>query len=222
MHEGAGNGGETVRDWFLQKYPEAKDLPWKTKTREGIVHRLDKDTPGILIIAKTPEALDYFQNQFKNREIKKHYTCLVYGKPPFKEGEINALIRRDPRDRERQKVELMDFGMDEQERKASATKYKTLKAFYFKKQPLTLLDVQILTGRKHQIRAHMKYIGCPVIGDQKYFTKPSRRLSKELGLSSQLLHATKLKFKDYPSGKVIKIEDELPEIFNKTISALVE
>jgi 23S rRNA pseudouridine1911/1915/1917 synthase len=212
--KGIGVNEFTIRDWLLERYPEIKNLPWKTKTREGIVHRLDKDTSGILILAKNPDALDFFQDQFRNREIEKHYAALVFGIPKPQSGEITALLRRDPRDRERQKVELMDFGTDEAERKNSATKYKVVKTLNYKGKDLALLDVQILTGRKHQIRTHMKYIGCPVLGDQKYFTKPSRRFSKELNLDHQLLHASSLKFKSYPDGEDVEIADEPSEIFS--------
>ncbi len=218
VHPGAGERVETISDWLQEKYPEIKKLPWKTTERIGIVHRLDKDTSGILLLAKNPEALDFFQDQFKQRTVDKHYQTLVVGKPPQEKGSINALIRRDPKDRERQKVEFIDFGLDSAERKDSATKYKTIQSYDYKNQMLTLLDIKLNTGRKHQIRVHMKYEGCPVLGDQKYFTKPSRRLSKELGLNRQFLHAVSLKFKSYPDGKDIEIKDKLPEDLNEVLN----
>jgi len=220
VHSGAGEKTKTIRDWLWKKYPEVQELKWKTKTREGIVHRLDKDTSGLLILAKTPRALGYFQKQFKNRKIEKHYIALVFGKPPFEEGEINALVYRDPKDREKQKVSLIDFALDEQEKKFSATKYKTLRHYTYKNQLLTLLDVRILTGRKHQIRIHMKHEGCPVIGDNKYFTKPSRRISAELGLNRQFLHASRLRFRNYPRREVIEIEDTLPRELRRILKKL--
>lgn len=210
----------TISDWLQEKYPEIKKLPWKTTERIGIVHRLDKDTSGILLLAKNPEALDYFQDQFKERSVEKHYQTLVAGKPPREQGSINALIRRDPKDRERQKVEFIDFGLDESERKDSATEYETIKTYSYKKQVLTLLDIKLKTGRKHQIRVHMKYEGCPVLGDQKYFTKPSKRLSKELGLDRQFLHAVSLKFKSYPDGKEVEINDDLPDDLKSLIEKI--
>ena len=220
VHPGAGERVQTVSNWLQEKYPEIKKLPWKTTERIGIVHRLDKDTSGILLLAKKPEALDFFQDQFKNRTVEKHYQTLVFGKPPQEQGSINALIRRDPKDREKQRVEFIDFGLDEAERKDSATEYKTIRAYNYKKQILTLLDIKLNTGRKHQIRVHMKYEGCPVLGDQKYFTKPSKRLSKELGLDRQFLHAVSLKFKSYPDRKEVEINDDLPEDLNVIINKL--
>ena len=221
VHPGAGEEEFTVTDWLQKKYTAVKNLAWKTKTRIGIVHRLDKNTSGVLLLAKNPEALDYFQNQFREHKIEKHYTALVFGTPPQEQGSVDAFLSRDPRDRERQKVDLVNFGLDERERKFSATRYKMLKKLNYKGLSLALLDVVILTGRKHQIRAHMKHLGCPVLGDPKYFTKPARRLAKQLGLTRQFLHATSLKFQEFPSGKVLEISDHLPEdlsIVLKTIS----
>ena len=211
VHPGAGEEEFTVTDWLQEKYPKITSLAWKTKTRIGIVHRLDKDTSGILLLAKNPEALDYFQDQFREHKIEKHYTALVFGAPPQEKGMVDAFLSRDPRDRERQKVDLVNFGLDKRERKFSATRYKMLKKLNYKGLSLALLDVVILTGRKHQIRAHMKYLGCPVLGDPKYFTKPARRLAHKLGLTRQFLHATSLKFKEFPSGKVVEISDKLPD-----------
>jgi 23S rRNA pseudouridine1911/1915/1917 synthase len=220
VHPGAGERVETITDWLQEKYPEIKKLPWKTTERIGIVHRLDKDTSGILLLAKTPEALDFFQDQFKERSIEKHYQTLVFGKPPKEKGSVNALIRRDPKDRERQKVEFIDFGLDESERKDSATDYETIKTYNYKGQILTLLDVKLNTGRKHQIRVHMKYELCPVMGDQKYLSKPSKRLSKELGLDRQFLHAVSLKFKSYPDGEDIGVKDSLPVDLTKILEKI--
>lgn len=210
VHPGAGERVETISDWLQNLYPEIKKLPWKTTERIGIVHRLDKDTSGILLLAKTPEALDYFQDQFRRRTVEKHYQTLVFGKPPFKKGSINAFIHRDPKDREKQKVEFVNFGLDDTEHKYSATEYQTIDDYNYKGQSLTLLDIKLNTGRKHQIRVHMQYERCPVLGDQKYFNKPSKRLSKELGLQRQFLHAVSLKFKSYPDEKMIEVRDDLP------------
>lgn len=220
VHPGAGKQLTTVSDWLQNKYPEIKKLPWKTTERIGIVHRLDKDTSGILLLAKTPEALDFFQNQFRERTVEKHYQTLVFGKPPFEKGSINAFIRRDPKDREKQKVEFVNFGLDDAEHKFSETEYSTIEHYKHKDQILTLLDVKLNTGRKHQIRVHMQYEKCPVIGDQKYFNKPSKRLSKELGLQRQFLHAVSLKFMSYPAGEEIDVRDSLPDDLSEILKKL--
>ncbi len=210
VHEGAGEAQYTLVDWLKEKYPGIENLSWHSKTRLGIVHRLDKDTTGVLIVAKNPEALEYYQDQFKIRNVEKYYRTLVAGKPPFQSGRIDALIRRDPKDRERQRVDLLDFGLDEMERKTSATEYNVLKTLNYKGHIVSYLDIKLLTGRKHQIRVHMKYENCPVIGDMKYFNKESKRISRALGATRQFLHAYKIKFTEYKTGNHVEIEDELP------------
>lgn len=217
-HKGADRISYTVSDWLVDEYPEIKKLNWKTKNRIGIVHRLDKDTSGVMILAKKPEAIDFLQDQFRARTVEKKYKTLIYGKPPFENGEINAQIYTDPKNRKGQKVEMIDFGLYNFKRRFSATVYRTLQNFKYKNHILSLIDVNLKTGRKHQIRAHMKFENCPVIGDQMYFNKPSKRLSKELGLQRQFLHSYYIKFKS-PSGKDVEVEDQLSsdllEIINK-------
>jgi len=210
VHDGAGEKQFTIVDWLLQTRPEIKTQTWLSKIRPGIVHRLDKETSGLLILAKNQKTLDFFQAQFKSREVEKHYLALVLGSPPFKEGSIDAFIRRDPKDRKKQKIDLLNFGLDEIERKKSATRYKVIEQFKFDGEMLSLLDVQILTGRKHQIRVHMQYEGCPVIGDPVYNNKKSKRISKKLGLDRQFLHAISLKIRDI-NGNVVCLQDDLPE-----------
>jgi 23S rRNA pseudouridine1911/1915/1917 synthase len=218
VHPGADRESFTIKDWFVEKYPEIKKLDWHNKDRIGIVHRLDKDTSGIMLLAKNPDALQFFQDQFRNREVEKYYQTLVFDKPPQEHGFIDAFISRDYKDRKKQKVESIDFELDWRERKNSATEYWIKSKYTFKKQPLSLLLVRIYTGRKHQIRAHMKYEGCPVIGDETYNIKPSRKISKELGLNRQFLHSVKLKLKDYKTDGFIEFEDSLPE----DLSAIIE
>lgn len=218
-HKGADRVSYTISDWFLDQYPQISKLNWRTKSRIGIVHRLDKDTSGVMILAKTPKMIDFLQDQFRRREVEKHYLTLVFSKPPFESGTINAKIYRDPKNRKGQKVELLDFGLYNFPRKFSATLYRTIQRYKFKGDILTLLEINLKTGRKHQIRAHMKYENCPVIGDQMYFNKPSKRISKALGLDRQFLHSNYIKFKSC-TGEVIEVKDELPDDLNKVISRL--
>ncbi len=220
VHPGADRDSLTIMDWFVEKYPEVKKHAWQSTDRIGIVHRLDKDTSGLMILAKNPQALDFFQDQFRNREVEKYYRTLVFNKPPQEHGFIDAFISRDFKDRKRQKVESIDFELDWRERKNSATEYWVEKQFSFKKQLLSLLLVRIYTGRKHQIRAHMKFEGCPVIGDETYNIKPSKRISKELGIHRQFLHSVKLKIKDFDTKELIEFEDVLPEDLNSLLAKL--
>lgn len=220
VHPGAGNETETVSKWLITHYPEVKKHQWKTSTRIGIVHRLDKETSGIMVLAKNPKMLDYLQNQFRERQVEKFYTALAYGKTGD-HGAIRALIGKDPKDRKKQKVQLLDFGLDEREKKSSATEYWVKKRFTYKKENLTLLNIKIYTGRKHQIRTHLNYINHPVIGDKTYCNKPSKRISSKLGLKRQFLHSTKISFRD-TSKEIVTFEDSLPDELQKIIEKLNE
>lgn len=210
VHPGAGERQDTLSEWLGEYYPEIKDYNWVMPERAGIVHRLDKDTSGLIILAKNPETLEKLQGQFKSHKVHKKYLALVLGSPK-EEGEISALITRDPSDRQKQKVQLVDFGLDESQKRDSLTKFRTLQRFKYKKEDLALVEAEIFTGRMHQIRVHMKYLGCPVIGDQKYSTKPSKRLSKELGINRQFLHAASLSFEDPTIGERREFSSQLPE-----------
>lgn len=209
-HPGADRTSYTVCEWLCEKYPSIKKLNWQSRDRIGIIHRLDKDTSGLMILAKNPKTLNYFQNQFKRRKVDKYYLALVYGQPKSKQKTIYGYISANPKNRKSQKVEVIDFGLDWRERKTTGTEYQVKKNLLFDKQNLTLLEVKILTGRKHQIRAHLKYEGLPIIGDQIYYNKPSKRLSKKLGLERQFLHAYKIFVTD-PSGKKAMFTDSLPD-----------
>ena len=220
VHPGADRESFTLSDWLREKYPEIEDQEWISEDRIGVIHRLDKDTSGIMLMAKNQEALDFFQDQFRNREVEKYYRTLVYNKPPQTHGFIDVLIKRDIKDRKKQSTEAIDFGLDWLERKNSASEYWIEQVYSFKKQPLSLLLVRIYTGRKHQIRAHMKYEGCPVIGDATYNIKPSKRLSKDLGADRQFLHAVRLKVRDFETKEMIEFNDDLPVDLEKILDKL--
>ncbi len=166
------------------------------------VHRLDKDTSGVFLIAKNDEALEFFQNQFKRREVEKKYIALVVGHLPSERGEIETLIGRSPGDRRKQKVYLpKDPGAAGQ--REARTLYKVLQRF----ENYDLIEVEPRTGRKHQIRTHLAYLGHPVAGDKMYGFKnqPCPR-----GLTRQFLHASSLKIK-LPNGQIKEFESPLPE-----------
>lgn len=196
---------ETVADWLEKKYPEIKKLSWPYPKRKGIVHRLDKETSGILLLAKNPETMVKMQKQFQNHTIEKIYLTLVLGKLQEK-GEIKGEIARDSKNR-RQKVAPLIFGKPAKE---VALEYKTKEYLNYLNQSLSLAEVNLKTGRTHQIRAQMKTEGYPVIGDPLYFFKPSRRLSQRLGLSRQFLHAYKIKFTHPETGAIMEYLSKLP------------
>ncbi|MCK5123557.1 MAG: RluA family pseudouridine synthase [Candidatus Pacebacteria bacterium] len=177
----------SVSDFLVKHYPEIKNVG-EDEMRFGVVHRLDKDTSGVMIVAKNNEAFEFLKEQFKNRKTQKTYLALVYGnvKPP--KGEINFKIGRSKTRSNMQTV--IDTKKKENIKSREAlTIYKTIKSF----ENYTLLEVQPKTGRMHQIRVHLKAIGYPVVGDRKYFFRKHR--SKDLELKRQFLHASELKIK---------------------------
>ena len=165
------------------------------------IHRLDKDTSGILLVAKNDKALEFLQKQFKEREVKKKYLALVAGNLKKEEGVIETLIGRSPGDRRKQKVYLPGEPNAQEKRKA-VTEYKVLQRF----ENYTLIKVEPKTGRKHQIRTHLAYLGHPVAGDKLYGFKNKPRPE---GLKRQFLHASYLKVK-LPNGKTKEFKSELP------------
>ncbi len=142
--------------------------------RPGIVHRLDRDTSGVILVAKNEKTHRWLQDQFKSRKVDKTYYALVDGHPPTLTGRIEVGIQRDPNDRKKMAIAYGEKG------RAAISEYSTIQSF----KNHTLLEVRILTGRTHQIRVHMAYLGCPVVADTIYGHKhPS------LPLTRQFLHA---------------------------------
>lgn len=175
--------------------------------RPGIVHRLDKDTSGLLIIAKNDKAHIQMSNQIKNREVKKTYIALVRGTIAENEATINMPIGRSTKDRK--KMAVTKSG------KEAVTHFKVLNRYTTDKGRYTLLEIKIDTGRTHQIRVHMAEIGHPVIGDVVYSNGKN-----EFGVEGQCLHAERLEFAHPITGKEMKLEAPLPEYFKNIIEHL--
>ncbi|PIS39276.1 MAG: hypothetical protein COT33_02760 [Candidatus Nealsonbacteria bacterium CG08_land_8_20_14_0_20_38_20] len=178
---------------------------------ERRIHRLDKETSGILLIAKNDQALEFFQKQFKERKVEKRYFALVVGNLKEQRGIIETLIGRSPKDRRKQKVYLVGEPNSEEKREA-ATEYKVLKRF----KDYDLIEATPKTGRKHQIRCHLAYLGHPVAGDKMYGFK--NQPSPE-GLERQFLHAVYMKIK-MPDGEEREFKSELPEDLKKALRKL--
>lgn len=173
--------------------------------RPGIVHRLDKDTSGLLIVAKNDRAHINMSNQIKNREVKKIYIALVRGIIGEDEATIDMPIGRSAKDRK--KMAVVKNG------KQAVTHFKVLKRY----SKYTLLEIKIDTGRTHQIRVHMSEIGHPVIGDMVYSNGKN-----DFGIEGQMLHAKSLDFKHPITGKQMHLTAELPEYFKEVIENLDE
>lgn len=173
--------------------------------RPGIVHRIDKDTSGILIVAKNDKAHINLSEQIKNHEVKKTYIALVRGMVKENEATINMPIGRSTKDRK--KMAVTKNG------KEAITHFKVLERY--PQHNCTLLEVKIETGRTHQIRVHLSQIGYPIIGDMAYSNGKN-----EWGIQGQCLHAKSLKFKHPTTGKEMFLEAELPEYFQKIMVLL--
>ncbi len=166
------------------------------------VHRLDKNTSGVFLIAKNVKSLIFLQKQFKTREVEKKYLALIVGNLKNNQGRIETLIGRSPKDRKKQKVYLPTEPGAGGKREA-ITEYKIKKRF----DDYTLLEVSPKTGRKHQIRCHFAYLGHPIAGDKMYgFKNPVC----PKGLKRQFLHASYLKIK-MPDAKYKEFKSELPD-----------
>ncbi len=175
--------------------------------RPGIVHRLDKDTSGLLIIAKNDKSHIQVSEQIKNREVKKTYIALVRGTIAEDEATINMPIGRSTKDRK--KMAVTKNGKD------AVTHFRVLNRYTTNKESYTLLEIKIDTGRTHQIRVHMAEIGHPVIGDSVYSNGKN-----EFGIEGQCLHAKRLEFVHPITGKEMKLEAPLPEYFKKIVEQL--
>jgi 23S rRNA pseudouridine1911/1915/1917 synthase len=194
-----------VSDFLVEHFPEIKKVG-EDEQRFGTVHRLDKDTSGVMIAAKNNKSFEFLKDQFKNRLTEKTYLALVYGKVKPKEGIINLKIGRSKKNPQMQTV--IDSKKKESIKSREAvTFYKTIKEY----ENYTLLEIRPKTGRMHQIRVHLKALGFPVVGDKKYFFKKYRSLEPEL--ERQFLHAQSLVI-TLPNGAKTEFKSELPEDLN--------
>lgn len=180
--------------------------------RPGIVHRLDKDTSGLILVARHDAAHRALQAQFRTRAVEKHYLALVDGHPPTPTGRIEAPIGRDPRQRQRMAVVPASRGRE------AVTEYATRESF----REHALLEVSPHTGRTHQIRVHLAFIGCPVVGDQVYGRRtPSVPIaSPEPGKTRFFLHAHSLKFKLPSTQQTTSFSAPLPPELEAVLSDL--
>ncbi len=189
------------RDYIVNGYNKLEEF----KSRSGIVHRLDKETSGIIIIAKNPETFINLQNQFKKGEVRKTYLTLLHGKLEPTEGIINSPIGRLPWNRTR-------FGILPEGRKAS-TSYKVLSHKIYRNKNsdeiLSLVEVYPKTGRTHQIRVHFQSMNHPVFGDELYAGRKTGKSDRKV-LPRHFLHASKIKLKDPQTQKELVIQSNLP------------
>lgn len=203
VHPGAGNQDGTLVNAILKHCQDGSLSGIGGELRPGIVHRLDKDTSGLMVIAKNDIAHINLSNQIKNREVKKIYTALVRGVIPENTATINMPIGRS--DKDRKKMQVRPDGRE------AITHIEVIKRY----SKYTLIKAKIETGRTHQIRVHMAQIGYPLIGDEVYSNGKN-----EFGVHGQCLHSTILEFVHPTTGEKMHFEAEIPEYFKTIIENL--
>jgi 23S rRNA pseudouridine1911/1915/1917 synthase len=212
VHPGHGNYSGTLINALIYHF---ENLPKNSSDRPGLVHRIDKDTTGLLVVAKTEVAMNHLSNQFAEKTSEREYVALVWGNVEHDEGTIEGHIGRHPKNRLQNTVyegEEVDKG------KAAITHYKVLERFGY----VTLVSCKLETGRTHQIRVHMKHIGHTLFNDERYggntilkgttFTKYKQFVENCFKiLPRQALHARTLGFEHPTSGKYLRFEVEIPD-----------
>ncbi len=199
VHPGPGHRGDTLIEALVATRPKLADVG--DPERPGVVHRLDKDTSGLLVIAKTDAALSHLVDAIKARAVVRTYKALVAGQISSDQGVIDAPIGRDPANRTRQAVVTSG--------KPARTRYRLLKRM----SGASFLEVVLETGRMHQIRVHMAAVKHPVIGDRTYGPNPGPP-----GLERQFLHATRLRFEHPLTGKTVDVMSPLPDDLSEALA----
>ena len=220
VHPGAGNLNNTLANALLYKF-KTNLSNINGEFRPGIVHRLDKDTSGILVIAKNNLSHSNLGKQFSEHSIVRKYKCLVCGVVRPLKGRIETLISRDQKNR--QLMSVSEF-----RGKKAITNYKTIKTFSCKEVPkISLIECELETGRTHQIRVHLKYKGVSLLGDRQYgkknlkFKKSNSKFLNYLdNLKGQALHAFALGFNHPTKNKWVNFNTQLPEDFKKMLNLL--
>ena len=205
VHPAPGETQPTLIAAILHRWPEVSDIaaadPQADPLRPGLVHRLDRDTTGLLMIAKTPTALRSLQDQLRERSIDKRYTAITIGAPDPSAGLIDAPIGRDPADPRR--MAILDRG------RSAQTGYETMERF----SDAALLSCRLITGRTHQIRVHLAAIGHPIAGDSMY------GLPSEL-IDRQALHASALAFQHPVSAETVSLAADPPADMRRLLAEL--
>jgi 23S rRNA pseudouridine1911/1915/1917 synthase len=202
VHPGAGNPSHTLVNGLLA---HCKDLSGINGVlRPGIVHRIDKDTSGCLVVAKNDLAHQVLSEQLSSKTMRRTYLALVHGVLNHNVGTIEAPIGRDKNDR--QKMTVTSIGS-----RPAVTHFKVIQRY----EKMTLVECQLETGRTHQIRVHFQYIGYPIVGDPKYSIKHT------LETQGQCLHAYKIEFRHPRTDELMQFSAEMPDVFKKVLEELV-
>lgn len=204
VHPGSGVESGTLVNALLARYPEIGQMVGSER-RQGIVHRLDRDTSGLMVVARTKRALNRLMQQFQERTVEKTYIALLERTPKTSTGRIEAPIARDPKQRKRMAVN--------RDGRPAVTEFTVIESSLRDGQ--ALVEVKLLTGRTHQIRVHMAFIGCPIVGDTVYGYRKQR-----LGLKRHFLHAAKLAFDHPQTGQRLEFESPMPAGLQNVLAKL--
>jgi 23S rRNA pseudouridine1911/1915/1917 synthase len=216
VHPGHGHWRNTLMNGLLFHFPDIAVLP-----RAGIVHRLDKDTTGLMVVAKTEAMRSYFMGLLARHDVQRTYWALVWGVAP-KLGIVNQPMARDPHNKLRMAV--VPDGNVSKASKAAVTHFKTLALGKLKSRDVSLVELQLETGRTHQIRVHMQWLGFPLVGDPVYGNTLKGAKPGDCGdFNRQALHAKKLSFKNAANakangGEVCTFEASLPSDFSALLA----
>jgi 23S rRNA pseudouridine1911/1915/1917 synthase len=208
VHPGAGNRKGTLINALLMRCNKLASIG--APLRPGVVHRLDKDTSGVIVIAKEDTAYISLQRQFKQREVEKQYLALLYGNPKKDQGEIKESIGRSVSNRKKMSTRT-------RKGREAVTRFEVIKRF----KPAVLARIKTLTGRTHQIRVHCSSIGHPVLGDKLYGKKTELKFSgRTILISRQMLHAHSIKFRHPKDKKLTEFTAPVPEDMKNIIEEL--
>lgn len=207
VHRTKNSKEMTLVDWIIKKYPEIKHVGDKPEERPGIVHRLDRDTSGVIIIARNQKFFEYLKKLFSEHSVKKNYFALAFGKMKDKRGVINSPISVKSKTVKRT---IYSGKMT----KSAVTEFRVLKFFSISGESYSFLKIMPKTGRTHQIRIHLASIGHPIVGDNLYGKRQN-----PWSINRQFLHAESIEF-NLRDGERIKIAADLPTELKKIIVEL--
>jgi 23S rRNA pseudouridine1911/1915/1917 synthase len=211
VHPAPGHEDGTLVNALLSHCSDLRGIGGEL--RPGIVHRIDKDTSGLLVVAKDDQTMKALGAAFKAHDIERVYEALVVGKPPAESGRIDTLHGRDPRDRKK-------FSIRVKEGRRAVTDWRVIERF----TGAARMEAELETGRTHQVRVHLAALGCPLLADRTYGKPPRdpalRAIADELG--RQALHARSLGFVHPATGKMLSFRSEPPEDFRRALAALRE
>jgi len=209
VHPSINESDGTIANALIAKYPEIQGVG-DDPIRPGIVHRLDKDTSGLLVVARNQKTFEFLKKEWQEGKVVKKYLALVWGHPKEK-GEIVSELTRSLKDFRKRMVVRPEKNQEEIKGKLAVTKYKIIKKY----REFSLVEVYPKTGRMHQIRVHMASLGMPVAGDKIY----GKKNEVPKGLTRQFLHAYYLKF-SLPDGRSLAFESDLPDDLSLVLTEL--